>query len=215
MKQDSFHLLPGGDVVLRQKILLLLLVSLCFSQVVKAEVPADVKSARAALTSWKLGIAWATGSWGHTMGTASTDEVIKLADRSSALAGAMGVKLQAPPDPSKKRSTDLPTAVGWLAGKGSIPVAEQIGKNYDEQAAATFLLAVRSRLVLVMYSPKGPFNDELAKAIPETAERAKLPKELWMPLLSKINQNKPTEEIKTAIDAFDQKVEEHLSAPLK
>jgi hypothetical protein len=92
---------------------------------------------------------------------------------------------------------------------------QQIGRDLTDrhgaEAAALFEVALKSNLLLVLYTPRSSAAGAIADAISQAAPRAELPAGLWEPLVNTVIAKADGFQVRKAVKTFHTAVEQHLA----
>jgi hypothetical protein len=92
---------------------------------------------------------------------------------------------------------------------------QQIGRDLAErqgaEAAALFEVALKSNLLLVLYTPRSTAASAIADAISQAAPRAKLPASVWQPLVNTVIAKADGPQVRKAVKTFHTAVEQYLA----
>jgi hypothetical protein len=162
-------------------------------------------------------IAWALGS-NLSLAALGNDRALsadRIADwfgKSQRLAALVNTKVvDLPPRPAANAiDPTAARAMEYLFDQGQAIGSHLATQNGDDHAAL-FELALKSNILLVRYEPQAPVVKALAAAISQAAERAKLPPELYQPLLTLLAENAPAKDVRNAVFDMHANVDRFLS----
>ena len=143
---------------------------------------------------------------------AAEDKVADWFDKSQRLGTLLGTTVaDLPPRPAAdKANAQTDNAMEYLFTQGQ-SIGRHLAARYGDDHAALFELAVKSNILLVLYQPGAPAVKALAAAIDPAAQRAKLPSELWQPLLKLLDDGAPAKEVRDAVFQLHADVDRYLS----
>jgi len=164
--------------------------------------------------AWLLGSKLSLAALANEHG-APADEVAKWFDQSQTLAKMLGTSAAALPTPAKAGNEAAPSnqpdqALGYLFTQGQ-QIGQDLARKYGVEQAALFELAVKSNILLALYKPGEVVVDMLSAAIRQAGERAKLPVELYQPLLDALAQTAPAVEVRDLVFKLHADVDRYLS----
>ncbi|MGA2066620.1 MAG: hypothetical protein ABSG86_16710 [Thermoguttaceae bacterium] len=198
----------------RQRFVLACVVACSLADAARSEEKTYVKER---LYAWKLGIKLSTAAWAHYQG-ASKEDVDSYLDACRTMANK-GLGTDIPAFPAKK---DTAAENGALAMKyittiGGKPIGQNLAKQFGNEVACLFELAMKARLTLVVYQAKkgDELNAELESALARSGKGSALPEALWQPLVTKIKDVATEEEVKREVLRLDEEVTRHLLAEMK
>jgi hypothetical protein len=92
---------------------------------------------------------------------------------------------------------------------------QQIGRDLTDtqgaEAAALFEVALKSNLLLVLYTPRSTAAAATADAVSQAARRTQLPADLWKPLMNVVAAKADGPTVRKAVKTFHEAVEHHLA----
>jgi hypothetical protein len=143
---------------------------------------------------------------------ASEDKVTDWFDKSQRLAALLNTTLAPLPsrpttdqiDPAANRAMDYLFEQGQAIGR-------HLATQYGDDHAALFELALKSNILLVRYQPEAPVAKALSAAISQAGERAKLPADLYQPLLKLLDENAPAKDVRNAVFDMHAQCDRYLS----
>jgi hypothetical protein len=90
-------------------------------------------------------------------------------------------------------------------------IGRDLAKRYGPHQLALFEVAVKSNILLLLYSPGSDATNSIAAAISRAAPQAQLPPKLWKPLLERIEKKSSLEEVRTAVRQMHKNVDQYLA----
>ena len=90
-------------------------------------------------------------------------------------------------------------------------IGRHLATQFGDDHAALFELALKSNILLVRYQPEAPVVKALSAAISQAGERAKLPADLYQPLLKLLDENAPAKDVRNAVFDMHANVDRYLS----
>jgi hypothetical protein len=118
---------------------------------------------------------------------------------------------------------DLPESTAALdSGQVSQRVLDYLGIQYDRIArdltksnqpenAALFEIALKSNILILLYSPTNTSASAVASAIKQAAPQAKLPAQFWQPLVEILGKQSPVDDVRAAVRKMHKDVDEYLA----
>ena len=163
------------------------------------------------LAAWKLGSKLTLAALAHDRRLVPDDVATWFAEASSA-AETLGTSIAELPEPvaATERDGGSRRMHDYLFQQGQ-RIWHELTDRHGEDHAALFEVAVRSNVLLVLYEPGSSAVDALANSIREAAPRAKLPPELWQPLLDTLANQSPAAQVRSAVRRMHADVEQYLS----
>lgn len=162
-------------------------------------------------------IAWLLGS-NLSLAALANDRAAapeKVADwfgKSQRLAKLLGTSVdELPPRPADDKAIpNADQAIDYLFAHGAT-IGRFAAKQYGDDHAALFELAVKSNILLVLYQPGAPVVKSLTVAIEQSGERAGLPVDLLQPLVQLLDAGATPKEVRDAVFEFHVNVDRYLS----
>lgn len=129
-----------------------------------------------------------------------------------AAAKLLGTPITELPEPAAADDKSLISqqAFDYLVPKAK-PIGRDIAKQHGAEDAALFEIAVKSNILLLMYTPDAPAGNLVAEAISQAAPKAKLPDELWKPLVEALNKRAPQSDVRAAVQKMHVDVDRYLA----
>lgn len=161
--------------------------------------------------AWALGSNLSLAALGNDRAIGA-DRVNDWLDKSRRLAALVNTTVaDLPPRPA---AGELDPAAGrameYLFDQGQV-IGRHLATQNGDDNAALFELALKSNILLVRYEPQAPVVKALSAAISQAGERAKLPPELYQPLLKLLEENAPAKDVRNAVFDMHASVDRYLS----
>jgi hypothetical protein len=142
-----------------------------------------------------------------------TENVPAWAKQATAAAKVLGVQLARLPDrPAASDADDLASkqVLNYLFVQGQA-IGATLAKNHGPDHAALLEVAVKSNLLILLYQPGSSTTETISTAIAQAAPRAKLPSELWQPLVDSLKKGAPLADVRAAVRQFHADVDQFLA----
>lgn len=198
----------------RSQLILVCLTAFCLSRVGRGEEP---KQVRERLYAWKLGTKLSLCAWAHYKGAPEKDVQEQL-DVCRELA-SKGLNAQVPAFPKKTGddNKDAAQAMDYITVNGGKVIGRQLATRYGNEMASLFELAMKARAAVILYQPKqgDSLNASLESALARSGAASGLPEALWKPLVTKIKELAPHEEVRNQVKRLDDEVTRHLLGEIK
>jgi hypothetical protein len=180
------------------------------SATVESTAPTETVTTRRA--AWLLGSRLGLAALAHDRDVAPEETVVWF-DEARAMAGRLNTTVNDLPDrPSTAGSEPASREVlSYLLGEGK-RIGGELGANYGPDHAAIFETALKSNLLLVLNKPGSTAVGHIAAALERAAPQAKLPEELWRPLLDTLENQSPPVAVRAAVREMHANVARHLAA---
>jgi hypothetical protein len=166
-------------------------------------------------TAWILGSNFSLAALAHGRGIAADKVPVWFQDARDA-AETLGTSLaELPERPAASDSeTTSHQMLSFLFDQGK-QIRDDLTTRHGIDHAALFDVAVKSNLLLVHYAPGSSAASQISTSIAEASPHAKLPEDLWRPLLDMIAGGEPPAAVRTAVRKMHADVENHLSAAVE
>jgi hypothetical protein len=185
------------------------------------EAPIDVpKSTRTARAAWQLGSQWSLGDAIYAKGLPA-DRYEPSLELAAAAAQLLHLELTTLPKVTANKDL-VATVVTYLLDDQGPKLAGKLDQQYDARHAALMELAIRSHMLLLVYSPrnltlgKGTLGKEQFQTwidrLAELASSSRLPEAVWNPLLDRLREQAPYTEVKRAVFELHQQVAAELAS---
>ncbi len=176
-----------------------------------ADQPASGLNSRRA--AWLLGSRLSLAALAHDRGIAAKNVPVWFADTQAA-AKLLGTTVLDLPEPADAGDTAPASSrvINYLVVSGQ-RIGPELSKRQGQEQSALFEIALKSNILLLLYSPGTSAGSSIAAAISRAAPQAKLPAELWQPLVVALNKQAPQTEVRAAVRKMHIDVEKHLSQP--
>ncbi len=149
-------------------------------------------------------LAWVAGSKLSLAAVVNAEGMEKaVVDRQFAAASSastsLGIKLPALPARKGDKIDDRATALNYLLNMTGNPIGGILTRNYGQDHAAIFEIALKSNLLLMLYSPGESTSDTIANVIRTRRVTAGLPNGMTDPLINLIEQKATFDRVKTEV----------------
>lgn len=143
---------------------------------------------------------------------AAQDKVADWFEKSQRLATLLGTTVaDLPPRPADdKVDPHADKALEYLFDQGQ-SIGRHLAAQHGDDHAALFELALKSNILLVLYQPGAPVVKSLSATINQAGERAKLPAELWQPLVKLLDEGASVKAVRDAVFQLHDDVDRYLS----
>jgi hypothetical protein len=109
-------------------------------------------------------------------------------------------------------AADSDAALEYLFTQGQ-EIGRTLAGRFGADHAALFEIAVKSNILLVIYQPGAPTAEAIAAAIAQAGPRAKLPAELWRPLLDTLKSGADMSAVRKAVFRLHAETDKYLEVP--
>jgi hypothetical protein len=116
------------------------------------------------------------------------------------------------PEPAAAGDTSLASrqVIDYLLEQGQ-RIGRELAKRYGPEQAALFEVALKSNILLLLYSPGSDATNSISAAISRAAPQAKLPDVLWSPLVDRMNKKASLEDVRAAVRQMHSDVDGYLA----
>jgi hypothetical protein len=161
--------------------------------------------------AWLLGSRMSLAALAHDRGVAAQNVPVWFADARSACT-FLGTSIDELPEPAAANDTSPVSqqAFNYLLVNGQ-RIGRELEKHQGLEQSAIFEIALKSNLLLLLYTPGTSAGDSIATAISKAAPLAKLPAELWQPLVDALNKHKSQQDVRTAVRTMHSDIERYLA----
>jgi hypothetical protein len=90
-------------------------------------------------------------------------------------------------------------------------IGRDVAKRFGPEQSALFEVALKSNILLLLYSPGSDATNSIAAAITRAAPQAQLPARLWKPVLERIEKKSSLEDVRTAVRQMHKDVDNYLA----
>ncbi|MEX0613726.1 MAG: hypothetical protein WD738_04670 [Pirellulales bacterium] len=164
--------------------------------------------------AWQLGSKLSLAALAHDRGMVP-DSVATWFNEARSAAEALGTSVDELPEAAAATATEGEGASrrvhDYLFQQGQ-RIWRDLTDRHGRDHAALFEMAVKSNVLLVLYSPESPAVQSISTAVAEAGPRAELPPELWRPLLDTLANKSTATEVRTAVRRLHADVDQYLSA---
>jgi hypothetical protein len=101
-------------------------------------------------------------------------------------------------------------AINYLLINGQ-RIGRELAKQHGPEQSALFEIALKSNLLLLLYTPGTSAGDSIATAVSKAAPQAKLPSELWKPLVDALIKKAPQADVRSAVRKTHGDIERYLA----
>jgi hypothetical protein len=160
--------------------------------------------------AWLLGSRLSLAALANDRGVAAKNVVSWFQDAETA-AKFLGTTVAPLPAtaPTSETSPASRQVVDYLVTNGQ-RIGKDLSKQHSPEESALFEIALKSNILLLLYTPGASAGSSIAAAISQVGPQAKLPAELWQPLIEALNKQAPQKEIRAAVRKLHVEVDRYL-----
>ena len=173
-----------------------------------APVPIAIDSNRAA---WLLGSRLSLAALANDRHVAANNVPIWFEDAKTA-AKLLGTTVTDLPEPAAADDKSLASqqVINYLVVNGQ-RIGRELSKQHGPEQSALFEVALKSNILLLLYTPGASAGNSIAAAITRAAPQAKLPDELWKPLIEALGKQAPQTDVRAAVRKMHVDVDRYLA----
>jgi hypothetical protein len=175
-----------------------------------AETTSAKSLANTRLAAWQLGSGMSLAALAHDRGVAK-DKVPAWFAQAQSAAKQLGVTVAELPTPAPPADTNPASkqVMNYLLVDGQ-RIGRELTKQYGPATSALFEVAIKSNILLLLYAPGSTEGASIADAVSDAAPRAKLPGDLWKPLVDQLDRQLPASDVRLAVQKLHTDVGEYL-----
>jgi hypothetical protein len=175
------------------------------------EVAAEKPFANTKRAAWQLGSCLSRAALAHDRGFAA-DRVPAWFDQARAAATTLATSVADLPEtlPPDDQHPLSPQVLDYL-GRQYQRIVGDLTRQYGPQHAALFEIALKSNMLVLLYSPGSSTVNTVSAAISHAAPQAQLPDELWKPLVALLEKPSAIADVRAAIRKMHIDVDQYLA----
>ncbi len=171
------------------------------------EWTAVLRPSREALAAWKMSSRWsyAAAIYAKGLGEDFYGDSLQQATYAAEL-----LDLELPEFPTIEKEDLEAAMIDYLIHTGRTQLADQLAVGYSPEYGALAELAIKSNVLLLVYTPKSQHLGPIVNSIRRAAENSTLPPSLWDELVELLERRSPFSEVKASILRLHQQVGVYL-----
>lgn len=169
------------------------------------------KSASSKRLAWDIGSKLSLAALGHGRG-ASESAVGGVMGKANDMARELDVEIPSLPENTGDTTKDSAAALNYLMRTAGDSIAKKLKDKHSEEHAALFEMALKSNMLMMLYSPDDSMGRSIAGVIKDRGAKAGLSESLWQPVVDKIEEKASFEEVKTAVSKMHKDISEYLGS---
>jgi hypothetical protein len=175
------------------------------------DVAPSAVSSKVRRAVWTLGSRLSLAALAHDRHMAA-NSIPTWLDEAHSACKVLGTTLPELPEPAAAGDTALASrqVIEYLLTQGQ-RIGRELAKRYGPEQAALFEVALKSNILLLLYSPGSDATNSISAALSHAAPQAKLPEILWSPLADRINKKASLEEVRAAVRQMHTDVDAYLA----
>lgn len=161
---------------------------------------------------WILGSRLSLAALAHDRRMAASSVPVWL-DEAQSASKVLGTSVSELPEPAQENDRSLPSqqVIRYLLDEGQ-RIGRDLAKRYGQEESALFEVALKSNILLLLYSPGSDATNSIAAAVSRAAPQAQLPPELWRSLLERIEKKSSLEDVRSAVRQMHKDVDNYLAS---
>jgi hypothetical protein len=177
--------------------------------------PAASNAMTTSQAAWLLGSRMSLAALANDRGVAAKNVPTWFADAQST-AKFLGTTVGELPEPAAANDTSPASrqVINYLLVNGQ-RIGRELAKQHGAEQSALFEIALKSNLLLLLYTPGSSAGDSIASAISKAAPQANVPAELWQPLVDALNKHMLQAEVRSAVRKMHGDMERYLAQPVE
>jgi hypothetical protein len=162
------------------------------------------------LAAWRLGSRLSLAALANDRGV--TTNVTTWLEEARSAAKSLDTSVTDLPAPANaaESSAASPQVLNYLSVEGR-RIGRDLSAAYGANHAALFEVALKSNLLILLYSPRSTTVEAISAAIRRAAPQAGLPTELWQPLVDLLGKDSSINDVRTAERKLHSDVEQYLA----
>ena len=160
---------------------------------------------------WILGSRLSLAALAHDRHMAA-NSIPTWLDEAHSACKVLGTTVPELPEPAAASDTSLVSrqVIDYLLAQGQ-RIGRELAKRYGPEQAALFEVALKSNILLLLYSPGSDATNSISAAISRAAPQAKLPDVLWTPLVDRMNKKASLDEVRASVKQMHADVDGYLA----
>jgi hypothetical protein len=160
---------------------------------------------------WILGSRLSLAALAHDRGMAA-NSVPTWLDEAHSACKVLGTSVPELPEPAAAGDTAPASrqVIDYLLAQGQ-RIGRDLSQRYGPEQASLFEVALKSNILLLLYSPGSNAANSISAAISRAAPKAGLPAELWQPVVDRVNKQSSVDDVRTAVRQMHNDVDQYLA----
>ncbi|TWU29892.1 hypothetical protein [Bythopirellula polymerisocia] len=171
-----------------------------------------LRPSRTALAAWKMCSHWsyAAAIYAKGLGVEQYGDSLQHANNAAEI-----LEMELPEFPHSEKDDLQAAVIDYLIHAGRMQLADQLADTRSPEYAALAELAIKSHVLLLVYTPKSQHLEPIVLAIRRAAEDSTLPPSLWEEFVKLLEQRAPYSAVKAAVLKLHQQVGDYLGGSLE
>jgi hypothetical protein len=160
---------------------------------------------------WMLGSRLSLAALAHDRHMAA-NSIPTWLDEAHSACKVLGTTVPELPEPAAVGDTSLASrqVIDYLLAQGQ-RIGRELAKRHGPEQAALFEVALKSNILLLLYSPGSDATNSISAAISRAAPQAKLPDVLWSPLVDRMSKKASLGDVRAAVHQMHSDVAGYLA----
>ena len=157
--------------------------------------------------AWEAASKWSLAAAFHAKGL----DRLRQTNLDEASAAAAQLRIELPPLPTTPQPGDLEaTVIEGLRGESAVSLTNAFARRFGPAEASAADLAIRSRLLLLTYTPRSGDAALQAESLRRAAEASRLPADVWEQLVGLLDERAPFVAVRQAVFELDDRIAQHF-----
>jgi hypothetical protein len=160
---------------------------------------------------WILGSRLSLAALAHDRGMAA-NSIPTWLDEAHSACKVLGTSVPELPEPAAPSDTALASrqVIDYLLVQGQ-RIGRDLSQRYGPEQASLFEVALKSNILLLLYSPGSNAATSISAAISRAAPKAGLPAELWQPVVDRVNKQSSLDDVRASVRQMHNDVDQYLA----
>jgi hypothetical protein len=167
-----------------------------------------LRPSRTALSTWRMSSRWSLAAAIYAKGQPE-DRYRDLLEQATYAAELVNVEM--PVFPASESGDQQATMIRYLLDTASMEIADKLGPEFPPEYASLAELAIKTHVLLLVYTPKSEQLEPLVIAIRQAAENSGLPRELWGGLAGMLERRESFADVKQQVLTLHTAVGDYLA----
>jgi hypothetical protein len=161
---------------------------------------------------WILGSRLSLAALAHDRRMAA-NSIPTWLDEAHSACKLLGMTVPELPEPAAVGDTSPASrqVIDYLLTQGQ-RIGRELSKQHGPDQAALFEVALKSNILLLLYSPGSESTNSISAAITRAAPQAKLPDGLWSPLVGRMNKRASLEDVRASVRQMHSDIDQYLTS---
>lgn len=148
--------------------------------------------------AWLLGDNLSLAALLYNQGAAA-ENVERFLSKAKTIADIFRVEIKPFPAKSANSAEASADLIHYLIQGDGALIGAALARKYDDKHGTLFEVAVKSNLLILLYSPGDSLGQSIASLIKTRLESIRLPARLWTGVVTLVDKKRPSDEVKDAV----------------